>query len=285
MYSVFVVYITFYRGNRLPPFYIGKTTGSRILKGYNGSVRSDRYKAIWRQERREHPELFRTVILSRFETDEEALSREEFLQRFFDVPNNPMFINMGIANKGFGAAGLKSEEHKLKLRKPHSEEHNQKMRDALKGRTLSETHRLNIGISNIGKHFKRFSSEVKEHMRNAALKRSILTCPHCGSSGKGGIMYRWHFDNCRRALVLNTLRLWSVTLVIGASRHGNGRVSIIHVLQLTGSPRRSNPGMGASSLTDRVSSFLSFTFRHRGSWSFYRWTVIKMPPIHDSPFT
>ena len=103
--SRYVVYITIYKGNRLPPFYIGKTTEARVLKGYNGSVTSDRYKAIWRQERREYPDLFKTVIISRFDTDEEALVREEFLQRFFDVPNNPMFINMAISRGRFGDSG------------------------------------------------------------------------------------------------------------------------------------------------------------------------------------
>jgi len=27
----------------------------------------------------------------------------------------------------------------------------------------------------------------------------ILTCPHCGKIGKGFVMYRYHFDKCRKA--------------------------------------------------------------------------------------
>jgi len=98
---MYVVYVTCYRGNRLPPFYIGYTS---VSKGYNGTVKSERYKAIWRQERVAHPELFKTIILSRHSTKDEALAREEFLQRFFDVPNNPMYVNMAIARVGFRGA-------------------------------------------------------------------------------------------------------------------------------------------------------------------------------------
>jgi hypothetical protein len=60
MKPVYVVYITFYRGNRLPPFYVGKTYEDRILKKrYNGSPQSKEYKTIWR---RDPPELFKTMI-------------------------------------------------------------------------------------------------------------------------------------------------------------------------------------------------------------------------------
>jgi len=29
-------------------------------------------------------------------------------------------------------------------------------------------------------------------------KRAIVTCPHCGLSGGGGNMRRYHFDNCKK---------------------------------------------------------------------------------------
>ena len=34
-------------------------------------------------------------------------------------------------------------------------------------------------------------------MSEAKLNQPTLTCPHCGKEGKGGQMYRWHFDKCR----------------------------------------------------------------------------------------
>lgn len=26
---------------------------------------------------------------------------------------------------------------------------------------------------------------------------ALMTCPHCGKTGGGGTMKRWHFDNCK----------------------------------------------------------------------------------------
>ena len=210
----YVVYITHYHGNKMPPFYIGKTTRSKVSKGYNGSVSSKKYKVIWGQERKDHPELFETKVLSHHETDFDARAREESLQRFYGIPNNPSFINQAITNKVFGGSpnlgkpmseetkkklrGQKrSEETKEKLRKPKSEEHKRKNRESRLGKKLTKEHCLNISISNKGKHSKPFSDEVKAHMSAAAFKRSIpIICPHCGFLGKGGIVYRWHFDNC-----------------------------------------------------------------------------------------
>jgi hypothetical protein len=103
--GTYVVYITFYRGNRLPPFYIGKTSKSNVLKGYNGTVSSKKYKAVWLQERIDHPELFKTVILSYHTTEGEALFRETHILRFFNAANNPMFINLTNGDEKFGLIG------------------------------------------------------------------------------------------------------------------------------------------------------------------------------------
>jgi len=99
---VYVVYVTFYRGNKMPPFYIGSTSDSRILKGYNGSPRSKEYRSVWRSERRKNPNLFRTVVLKGFETHLESVEHEKYLQVQFHAVENPMFINMSYANRGFG---------------------------------------------------------------------------------------------------------------------------------------------------------------------------------------
>ena len=107
----YVVYVTFYRGNRLPPFYIGYTSEAKVLKGYNGTVSSERYKAIWRRERKEHPELFLTVILQSFDSELEAKTREEFLHRKLAVVNNPLYTNMAVANGKFGGSGENSPSY------------------------------------------------------------------------------------------------------------------------------------------------------------------------------
>lgn len=37
----------------------------------------------------------------------------------------------------------------------------------------------------------------KERMRQQALARPIVKCPHCSKDGPHGIMQRWHFDKCK----------------------------------------------------------------------------------------
>jgi hypothetical protein len=41
------------------------------------------------------------------------------------------------------------------------------------------------------------TQETKNKLRNYRLNDPILTCPNCGKEGKGGLMYRWHFDKCK----------------------------------------------------------------------------------------
>ena len=40
------------------------------------------------------------------------------------------------------------------------------------------------------------SEETRTRMSAAALALPVLTCPHCGTRGKGGAMSRFHFKNC-----------------------------------------------------------------------------------------
>jgi len=47
--NIYCVYITIYRGNKLPPFYIGYSTPEKIKNGYRGSVSSRQYKNIWKK--------------------------------------------------------------------------------------------------------------------------------------------------------------------------------------------------------------------------------------------
>lgn len=47
MSKTYCTYVTFYSGNKLPPFYIGSTSVDKIEKGYRGSVKSKRWKQIY----------------------------------------------------------------------------------------------------------------------------------------------------------------------------------------------------------------------------------------------
>jgi hypothetical protein len=98
--KTYCVYLTTYKGSLLPPFYIGSSTLSRLLAGYNGSVKSRKYSAIWKQERLNNPDLFSTRILSgRYKTAQEAQEVEHRLQRSLNAVRSPMYINMSYATK------------------------------------------------------------------------------------------------------------------------------------------------------------------------------------------
>jgi len=92
----YCTYITFYRGNKLPPFYIGYSSIKKINKGYNGSVSSKKYKNIWLIERKENIHLFSTKIIKSFNTRKEATIHEEYIHNFLNVHKNSMYINMSI---------------------------------------------------------------------------------------------------------------------------------------------------------------------------------------------
>lgn len=46
---------------------------------------------------------------------------------------------------------------------------------------------------------KKMTAEQKEHrnQRTREIHNARHECPHCGKSGKGTAMKRWHFDNCK----------------------------------------------------------------------------------------
>ena len=168
---MYCVYLTIYSGNKLPMFYIGSTSEENVkCHSYNGTVTSKRYGTIWRSEQKHNKHLFKTRILSIYASRVEALKREEFFQRQLDVVRNPLYINMGYANKGFLNVDGHSEETIKKIstsktgksQGPHSKDTRQKMSSASKGKKKSETHRLNISKSKLGK---KLSDEQKIRLR------------------------------------------------------------------------------------------------------------------------
>lgn len=100
----YCVYLTIYKGNKLPPFYIGSTSIDKINSGYYGSVSSIEYKKLWKSEKSKHPELFKVIIISTFETRKQATEKENIIQRKLNVIYNPLYINKqyAIFNGKFG---------------------------------------------------------------------------------------------------------------------------------------------------------------------------------------
>ena len=169
---IYCTYLTVYTGNQLPPFYIGSTSIDNINKGYRGSVQSKKYQSIWKQELSDHPDLFKTIILTRHETRQEAMEREILFQEAFTVARNPMYINMAHATGEFFTSGPLSPEHKAKIgvantgKKlgPHSPEHKAKQSAAQTGQKQSPETKAKLAAANTGK---KHSPEAKAKMSAA----------------------------------------------------------------------------------------------------------------------
>ena len=97
----------------------------------------------------------------------------------------------------------KSEEHKRKI----SEAHKGKPKPWLigtrngagnAGKPKSEEHKKKIAEAHKGKVRGEFSEEWKQALKDAQARQPIRTCPHCGVTGKGANMTRYHFDKCKK---------------------------------------------------------------------------------------
>ena len=114
IYMKYVVYITTYTGDLLPPNYIGSSYINKIECGYFGTVKSKKYKYIWDKELKEHPELFNLEIISYHNTRSEALCKELYIQRMFNVVKSPLFINMAYAQpNGFYGRDVSKENNPM----------------------------------------------------------------------------------------------------------------------------------------------------------------------------
>lgn len=96
---MFIVYLTKYSGNKLPPWYIGSTSKSRIDEGYTGSVLSKKWSDIYYKELKENRHLFRTRILSYHNNREEAVAEEYRLHKMHNVVQNEKYFNESFAIK------------------------------------------------------------------------------------------------------------------------------------------------------------------------------------------
>lgn len=120
---MYATYLTTYRGNKLPPFYIGHAKIEAIENGYLGSVGSKKYKRIWLNELKLNRGAFKIRIIKQFATKGEALEHERKLQLHFSVHTNPMYINRAVVNEKFYRANdALSEQAKVKLRKAAQEQ-------------------------------------------------------------------------------------------------------------------------------------------------------------------
>lgn len=136
--GAFCVYVTCYRGEKLPPYYIGHSSCLKIKQGYHGSVLSKRYKHIWCDELKNNPDLFVSYILSKHQTRLEAEKREGYVQQMLNVVESDLFVNQCFAGKAFFLGSKHTIETKAKIRAKaslyrHSEETKAKISKKQKG--------------------------------------------------------------------------------------------------------------------------------------------------------
>jgi NUMOD3 motif len=152
--TIYCTYLTVYKGNKLPPFYIGSTSIDKINNGYHGSVNSKKYKQIWISELRSNTHLFKTRILTTHETREQALEQEKFFHESLDVVKSPLHVNQAIASKNgcFGVSlfgkdhPMYGKKHTYTTRKLLSEKCGG-VNHSCYGKSLSDDHRSKISKS------------------------------------------------------------------------------------------------------------------------------------------
>ena len=211
--SIYCVYLTTYKGSKLPPFYIGSTTVAKINAGYRGSVSSQKYRDTWKKELSEHPELFSTKIITTHESRKAALETEYNFQIATNAPSNSLYINEAYAKKGFAYGKKQSHEHVIKrtahrkgqpgtrLGHTNSTEHKEKF--TFKGRKHSESSNEANRIAHLGKvdtpETRQKRSDSAKGKPKPWLKEIVYVCPHCAKSICGTTNFnRWHNDNCKQ---------------------------------------------------------------------------------------
>lgn len=124
---MYAVYLTVYYGEKLPPFYIGSSSIEKIEKGYCGSVRSKKYKEIFREELKNNKHLFDVIVISTHQSRAEAIDIELKLQKDFNVVKSDKFFNEAYASvNGMFGRDVSGKNNPM-FGKKHSEETKKKI--------------------------------------------------------------------------------------------------------------------------------------------------------------
>lgn len=109
----------------------------------------------------------------------------------------------------------KNPDYILKLKKPKSESHRQKISESLRGQLKTDKHKSALCKSQklsseklrTGKSYSEIfgndrSKEIRQKMstsqKGKPCNNPTVVCPHCDKSGPSGAMNRWHFNNCKK---------------------------------------------------------------------------------------
>lgn len=188
---MYCVYLTIYSGNRLPRRYIGSSSVSNVLSGYNGSIKSKKYKTIYKEEQLNSKYLFKTRILSYHETHKEAIEKELQLHIRYNVVKSENYMNMSNASpNGYFGRNITGKDHHF-YGKTHSKETREKISNCLKekylnGMLISPFTFLDVSGKNNPFYGKTHSEESKNLMRKPKKFVPKFTCPCCNKEYDGG---------------------------------------------------------------------------------------------------
>lgn len=137
------------------------------------------------------------------------ISKEEIIEQLLKQPKSEEWKQKNRKPKKDKTKYFGHKNAKSLKGKPKSEEHKKSISDAhigmkkdwlvgnkhaasLKGRTRDPAHQESINRA-------LNDPEVKQKISSSWAKKTVVTCPHCGTQGKEGHnMNRYHFDKCKR---------------------------------------------------------------------------------------
>jgi hypothetical protein len=181
----YCVYLTIYFGDMLPKRYVGSSKLKTVLAGYNGTVKSKKYKSTYREEQENNKALFKTRPISYHSTREEALIEELRLQIKYDVVKSDKYMNMAYANpNGCFGRNMSGESHPS-YGKTRNEDTRNKIAQTLKdkykrGVITSPFSRLSFEGEKNGFFGKHHTEETKQKMRKPKKHVPKFECTHCG---------------------------------------------------------------------------------------------------------
>jgi hypothetical protein len=138
--KLFIVYLITYKGNKLPPFYIGSTSLEKFNSGYSGSVSSKEYKHIWKQELKDNFHLFKRRIIASYHSRDEAISAESKFHFILQVHRNSLYVNKCVAGNSPRSMGfIGYGKNNPMYGHVYSDETREKMRNAKLGKKIKES--------------------------------------------------------------------------------------------------------------------------------------------------
>ncbi len=154
------------------------------------------------------------IVHREFDAKEDAIEFERNFLKTANVVESPFWLNAIIPGDGFVnktcTAQTKRKISEMSVIRERFLHDKPKMKSEMKllrekwkkdshveywASEAAKKHKEVISQVHAGKTV---SDETKKKLSEKSTEREarILTCPHCGKTGKGRVMFRWHFDAC-----------------------------------------------------------------------------------------